>query len=252
MAKDAQIHALEAFSFGDRLGDFVRYFAKRLLANWSLTNQKKFAVSEVVVYNTRYTQQVHKMLSDPLINPQSLLAPVPKGMIATYQDTLDVLLKVLRSIEPELLEDRLRDVTAAFATGMVKAPAVLEFNQQKYDQQVKALDHLYLKNGLNVKPMTSAFGEDVLAGIRKTNVELCTATRTWYPAVQTIASTVKTIELEFGSHQWNAQDSEKLKAILLDLSYRLSLFAVILDQIQIMEHAFVQVLNVIHKASSRT
>jgi hypothetical protein len=91
-----------------------------------------------------------------------------------------------------------------------------------------------------------------LSETTKVNDILLSVTRDYYPQVISMAKLIDELETAHNKTYANVTQSGVLRVKLMETAYRVSIFAVVMDHIQAMEHAFVTTLTTLKNSSNRT
>lgn len=240
---------LERFSISTRVKDFVKYYFTRFFTNISHAF-KDFSRSELVDFDKRYQLQLDQTLKNPLIHLKDTIVPIPKGMINPYLETLETLVSVLGTISPGSLEDDLRSVETALEKNDPSLLYSPKYSKKDFEKSKKIIGSLYTKNGLTHVTASSALVS--LEETIRVRSLLSSLTIEYYPEVLTLLTTIKSLENIHSSVTIDPQDTEKYGTVLMEAAYRMSIFAIVMDCIQDMEHAFVKALTVLKDVSSKT
>lgn len=239
---------LEAFSVSTRMADFFQYYANRFVSNIKHAF-RDFSHPELVNYYSRFKRQVDLTLSDPLIRFNDLVVPIPRGMLASYKDTLDGLSNILERIHaPELFGDF--DTVAAELKGSSPSLPKSSYTKKMFEQDKSTIGGLYSKVGL-----THSTSKKVLVSLTEVRVvkqTLIDLTTQYYAQTIAFSKRVDEFDKTFTGETLSVSDRAKAAEALAQLAYRLSIFAVVLDHIQGMEHAFVKVLETLRQVSHRS
>lgn len=239
---------LEKLSLPVQFGELIQYYLYRFLTNIH-HSLRDFSRSEIEDYNHRYKYQLDRTLSDPLLSIDKLILPVPKGMIHPYGKTLSALLDILEEISVRSLLDDVTAVNIAILNNDGKYLPKTKYPSKKFNEDKIKIGSLYSKNGLTHVTGQHAFSSTT--EIKPVNLSLIDITKQFYPEVLKINTLVSSIDKEGSEQDISKIDKTKLTASLMDTAYRVSIFAVIMDHIQNMEHAFVKTLDVLRQASMR-
>lgn len=237
------LKGLESFSLNIRLNDFISYFFKRFLVNFkSIT--KPFASSELEMFISRHSKKVNLVLSDPLISLKDILIPIPKGMINPYKETLSSLLEILVAINAEIISHDLEIIISNINNSdSVKTLHNPRASLKVYEDCKKTIGSLYSTKGLLNVPGNLAFlrFEDLVI----TKDILLQTVKFKYPEVIKIHKLVSEIDNLHSEQMISEQTMNSVRDVVMDVAYRVSIFAVVMNHIQELEHAYVKSLNVL-------
>lgn len=236
------ILAEESFSVKTRFSDFVAYFFRKFLSNISSIN-KPFAQSELQLFLMRHKDKSELLIKDPLLSLKDLLLPIPKGMQKSYLETLTELKSVLEAVYfSEIKEDLSVIVDSLNKTGAIEAIPRIKISSSIYEKSKKRIGVLYSNRGLMNIPGNLAFLN--LQDVNNTKTMLLNIIEQSYSEVIEIHKFVNTIDQ---LHSDNIIDNDKMSVVrdsILDLAYRVSIFAVVMNHVQEIEHSFVKCLSV--------
>ena len=241
--------ALERFSVMTRIGDFVRYYFSRFLKN-AHHALKDFSQSEIEQFNQRYHKQVGLTLKDPLLSIKDVIVPIPKGMVGSYHATLISLTEILSKIHVETLKDDLANVLKAVESADASLLHKPSLTQAQFNRSITMVGKLYSVNGL-----THTTAEHALVSLAETqdvNLILQGLSKEYYPQAIEMANLVDSIDKVHGSVSIPPEQAGQFSAALMSVAYRVSLYAVVLEHAQDMEHTFTKALKTLLDISART
>jgi hypothetical protein len=206
---------------------------------------KEFSQSEIKDYTTRYRRAIDLSIDDPLVDIRSMILAIPKGMIRSYPDTISVLVKLLTDInyttipkDLKAIEDNLKNPD--------NISTIAPYSASDFSRDKTLLSGLFTQAGLIHKTGEVLFNNK--QDIHKVESDLLTLTNECYPLVFDIKTILKYLE---EAHDRASDVPEHMPNSLLSVGYRLSIFSVVVDNIQAIEHNFVQCLESIRKRSLR-
>jgi hypothetical protein len=233
----------ESFSLKTRLSDFISYFFKRFLVNIKSTT-KLFAASELEMFINRHSNKVNVVLNDPLISLKDVLIPIPKGMIHSYKETLNVLLEVSNKINSEMIGSDLKTIIANIqnnnSSEMLHDPRT---SLKIYEDCKKTIGALYSNKGLLNVPGNLAFLS--IEDISTSKDMILQIAKQYYTEVIEIHALIDKIDKLHSGEMISEVSLSNTQESVMDLAYRVSIFAVVMNHIQELEHAFVKALNVL-------
>lgn len=236
---------LEKFSLASRTSDFVRYYFTRFLFNLR-DAFKGFSRSELDHYNVRHQSQLAQTFKNPVLKLSDVIVPIPKGMIKSYEDTLHALIGLLADIGATSLDDDLRRIISAIEQSDSRLLYKPIYTKAKYDKARGAVGKLYSTSGLTHLPGNKAL--DTLKVAASVNDILTSVVINYYPVTIDIGVLVNKIEKIHTGDQIKPEEAGHFQEVLMDAAWRVSIFAVVLDHVQKMEHSFVEALETLRKA----
>lgn len=240
---------LEAFALTTRMADFTRYYFSRFLINIK-DSFKDFSRTELETYLHRYARQIDLTLHDPLLNLDTMVVPIPKDMIHSYQETLDQFLQCLDHIDAVDLVTQLEDIVQRFKVSEFTTLPKPSYQKTAFDKDKSVISKLYRQQGLSVTPAKMAFTS--LDNVNEVKVKLDALTRFYYPMILSLRKAIDALEHTHAEITIPSDQAKIVQTQLMSLAYRVSIFAVIMDHLQKMEHAFVKVLEQLRQTSART
>ena len=240
---------LEAFSVSSRVSDFVGYYFSRFITNIK-HSFKDFSQSELEIFTKRYESQIALTLKDPLLVMEDMRIAIPKGMLLSYYATLEKLLMCLAHIQADHLTRDLDHLTLIVYTGSDSRPSNVVYSKRQFEADKKTIGGMY-----NPTSLSYTLGKTSLVSLpetREVNDILLSITRDYYPQVIKMSKLIDALETVHQREYANKTQPDVLRAALMDMAYRVSMFAVVMDHIQTMEHAFVTALATLKDASKRS
>lgn len=239
---------LESFSVSTRMKDFVSHYFSRFIINIK-NSLSDFSQSELQTFLSRYSRQVDVTLSDPLLVIDDIRVNIPKGMLNSYYKTTQSLLLCLAHIHADRLVDDIRKLTMIVYTGANEALREPVYTKVMFEADKKTIGSLYNPTGLSY----SLGGVSLVSLSETKDVKdiLASITRDYYPQVIQMSKDIDTLEMTHERQFSSQKQTNELRESLMETAYRVSIFAVVMDHIQNMEHAFVLALTTLKNASHR-
>jgi len=239
---------LESFSIDSRMKDFVGYYFSRFITNVKHRFQD-FSQSELEQFNKRYERQISLTLKDPLLVIDDIRVAIPKGMLLSYYQTLEKLLMCLAHIQADRLTNDLKQLSLNVYTGSDEALPKSIYTKKTFESDKKTIGSLY-----NPTSLSYSLGKAALVSLPETievNDILLSLTRDYYPQVISMAKLIDELETAHDKTYANVKQTSLMREKLMETAYRVSVFAVVMDHIQAMEHAFVTALTTLKNTSNR-
>lgn len=234
--------AQEKFSLNTHLKDFGRYYFGRFVTN--LTHVfSDFSQSEIADFNQKHQSKIAHLTKYPALNLDKTIIPIPKGMVKSYNQTLSDLLKILDPVSPQTLKSDLESLLSAMGNNTIRSLTVSPYSKKQFDDAKHAIGKLFGKTGLT--HVTASYGLGSLNEIKDTNKHITTTVSRYYPDIVALNPLLKRIEDTHQNLTWSDADRILLTKHLMMTAYRLSIFAVVMDHVQDIEHGFVKSLGAI-------
>ena len=243
---DDAFEGLESFSIGMRMQDFVKHYFTRFLSNIK-TVSKDFSRSEIDLFNSRWTKQIDLALKDPLANIDRLRVAIPTGMIGSYYDTVQALVLCLAHIHADRLHRDLTTMTSILGGNGMSNTDFPTYSKRDFDIDKVTISKLYSSTGLSYSLGKSALVS--LAETRGVNAMLLSLTSVYYPMVMALNRKIDELERTHRDSGVSSNTDASWRKSLMDLAYRVSIFAVVMDHIQSMEHSFTNALLSVRNAA---
>lgn len=225
----------ESFSTATYFGDFTHYYFSRFWANLSHAF-KEFSRSEITAFTQRHQRKLSHLTALNAVNWNNVIVPIPLGMLGTYRQTLDVLSRVLTMIDALDLE---RDVRA-FMEHLDKKIFDIPFTmvgESEFKSCQDILGKLYGKTGLS--HATAAHVLVSVDDIQYMVDQITMLTNSYYQTVLHLNRLLKDVDQVFHKQSFTPDEKEAVTNLLMSLAHRLSIFAVVMDNLQSIEHQFI-------------
>lgn len=232
-----------------RFKDFTTHYFNRFISNLTYSF-KNFSKSDLNNYNSRHKRQLELVLSDPLLSLGELIVPIPKGMVNSYTYTIHQLKSTLDSVEPESLIKSLKALPGAVISNTLSGYNDKDYNRHWFEIDKANIIALYSKHGLTHN--TAQFALSDIDYIKVANTKLLKIVDDNYPIVIELENVLKLVEKIHSEVDLSVVDQTTLKDHLMSLGYRLSIFAIVMEHIQDIEHNFIQCLDILRNHSQRS
>lgn len=245
---DLGFDGLESHSVSAKIQDFVEYYFSRFITNIK-HSFKDFSQSELLITNKRYQRQIDLTLNDPLLRIQDLRVSIPKGMLLSYYQTLEKLILCLTNIKADRLILDLNKLSDSLQHDANHVDDLAFYTKTMFESDKKIIGSLYSTIGLSY-----TLGKNALVSLTETqqvNNMLLSVTRDYYPKVIEMSSVIDALERNDRLGSSSTPPSQLVRHSLMGMAYRVSMFAVVMDHIQNMEHAFVTALNTLKEQSNK-
>ena len=247
---------LEAFTASDHRRDAVGSLVKKAFHNLA-TAFSAFSRSELQLYHDRYGTTLRKTFSTPLMGFSSLIVPVPSGMAQPYLQTTESLLKHLDHLALGPLQTLLPLMLGAIEKGRfdLLQAQVKRLPPLDYDKVRGEVSKLFHKNGQTFLVAGRVFPSR--ADVQRVDTLLTSSLPKLYRDVSPWPNRLKVFEekyrttLQKNGDQLSVEQRKLLHGTLIYIGQSIALHAVILDQLQRVEHAFVGALTKLRSAVGR-
>lgn len=233
---------LEAFSLAHRTKDLVGYFFTRFIDNIRHRNTL-FLHSELAQFHMRYRSQISDILKSENRNLDDYIVPIPKGMIHSYWETLSTLSKLLTDIRADALENDFHTLHLMLTDTTTVEPQ--RFTVQAFESCKAQIGKLYGTGGLAHTLASKVFPQQ--GDLANTDTTLLRAVKDNYPRAILLNKGAQEFSEEHDKHASAHPDIPEMNQAIMAMAYRLTIFAVVVDHLQNMEHAFVKVLEIFRR-----
>lgn len=235
---------LERLEVVSHLKDFYKYYFSRFLTN--LTHVfKDFKHSEIEAFQLQKGRRIALLHKTPLVKFKDTIVPVPRGMIGSYRETLYSIEGLLADVSSDRLLKDLSAFTQAIGNDSLNTTTLASYTKDQFESAKSTLSGLFSKNGLSHKLAGSALQS--VEEISQVTHDLSSLTKTYYPEVLALNGAIPHLEEAHHKEFSKGLILQESSALLMSLAWRLSIFAICLDHIQTIEHAFVQTLDILLK-----
>ena len=234
--------AQESMSHPLYIKDFFTYYFNRFISNLKYSFED-FSHSEIADFNKRNLQKIESFYTDSTPLKKGLIIPIPKGMIKSYQRTIEDILAVLDSIKASYIKEDFKNLLALIEKKDLKNLKQSFYSKGLFEIDKDKIAKLFGKTGLTHSISSRVFGskEDVSA----VNKTLMRTTQHLYPDIISLEPLLKTLEVRYTKSNFSNDEKVLLAHVLLEMAYRLSVFSVAMDHVQEIEHNFVKSLDIL-------
>lgn len=236
---EASFMGMEKLNLSLRMHDFLQYYFLRFMSNVKFA-LKDFTHSEIASYVARHERILERILKDPLYSISGTIVPIPKGMIGSYRETLTTLLDILTTVHAETLEVDL----GVLVSGQFDSISHTTVTKASFDLGKQKLGAMYSSVGLS--HTLSEIALEDLPTIRDSKQKLLNVTAQYYPQTIRIHKLIDTFDKTHSTAVIESDKSQMVRDALMSLAYRVSLFSVVMDKIQELEHSFVKCLEILN------
>jgi hypothetical protein len=230
--------AMESIGAMGRVKEMVSYFFDRFLTNIKAF-RKDFSRSELMVANAKYNRQLPDLFRNGSFLPlDSIIVRTPLGMRRPYLETTEALVQILSNVGAKTLTQDL-DTLLALTTGKGDGDVPL-YEKTRFDDAKKKLEALFYANGLSHALASSVF--KAWGDVEATNAHLVAVGHTDYPTMVALPPKMRALDKATTNSVVEESKSNYMRSALLSTAYRLTIFALALDDIQRIEHSFTQAL----------
>ncbi len=225
----------------DKINSFTQYWFGRFFSN--ITHVLlDFSKSEIQDFENRNRVQLNRILTDPLFTFGDNLYPIPPGMMNSYEITIDKLILILKEIGVDKINDDLIKVLNI-------KHHLFPYSRTEFDRHSSEIGSLFSKIAiLNTSARTSLVDKKSIISSKNKLLELTT---TNFLRIFKIEKSIKNIEKNFDIDKISEENKKEIKERLLSISYRLSIFAIVVEHLQDIEHNFVECLKQLKAISKR-
>lgn len=242
--------AVEDLSVTKRVADFFSYYIGSFVKAFHDAS-KDFASSELSEFNRRYRLTMREVYEHrDRIDLHHTIVPTPRTMSGTYDKTLTSLLEVISHIRAETLLQELEAMTRFLKDPTTRYPDVLNYEKRDFDRDKSHIGSLFGKTGAGAKVGSDAFS-DGFKSIREVNDTLLSVVDKEYTRVVSINNELKEIEKSHDDSTLTGGNRGRLPSTLLSLAWRLSIYAICLEHIQVIEHNFTETLKKLRELARR-
>lgn len=238
----------ESLGTDTKFADFLKHYFTRFISGLKYS-VSDFSESEIEKFDKVYGRKTNQSIGDPLLDIDKEFVPIPKGMLYGYLKTIDALKKILISISADKLLDDTKNVLESLKTHDLSHLTGIHYSKRQFDHDRTSIGELFSKIGL-----IQSIPKRVL--IDKVSIKLSTEmlldiTKTYYHTAIDLPPLFTKIEKYHGDANLETEEKTIVSDKLMSLAYRLSIFGVVMDHIQDIEHNFVKCLEIIKSKSLR-
>ena len=240
---------LESFSTSTKVKDFLSYYTHRFFNNVQHAF-KDFSTSELADFNKKRSNALKDVFKRPVNALGDEIFPIPKGMVYSYTITLSSLERVLTDIKQNSLFEDLGQILLALQTGYDIPHASIFYSKETFEKNKQEIGELFSQSG-----PTHLLFKDVLKDLHTVsdvNTRMNELTKIMYQDVFRIRKDVMLLEKISGDTKLSGEDVAALKKAMMSMAYRLTIFAIVADHIQAIEHNFVKCLTKIYNTYDKT